>query len=52
MTDQPVIRNFNADGFDSLYPKYAGSRPRTFNLSERLEIKKIAKSTPADPGTR
>src|SRR5215813_13004636 len=25
-----VIHNFNADGFDSLYPKYAGGRPRTF----------------------
>jgi transposase len=23
-----VIRNFNADGFSSLYPKYRGSRPR------------------------
>ena len=25
-----VIHNFNADGFDSLYPKYKGGRPRTF----------------------
>lgn len=23
-----VINNFNDDGFDSLYPKYAGGRPR------------------------
>ena len=25
-----VINNFNEDGFDSLYPKYAGGRPPTF----------------------
>ena len=45
-----VIHNFNADGFDSLYPKYAGGRPRTFNLTERREIKKIAKSKPVEHG--
>ncbi|MEU0163502.1 IS630 family transposase [Streptomyces sp. NPDC006261] len=45
-----VIHNFNADGFDSLYPKYAGGRPRTFTLTERREIKKIAKSKPAEHG--
>lgn len=38
-----VIRNFNADGFTSLYPKYKGGRPRTFTLPERREIKKTAK---------
>lgn len=27
-----VIHNFNTDGFDSLYPKYSGGRPRTFTL--------------------
>lgn len=27
-----VIHNFNTDGFDSLYPKYCGGRPRTFTL--------------------
>jgi transposase len=27
-----VINNFNEDGFDSLYPKYAGGRPPTFTL--------------------
>ncbi len=27
-----VIHNFNTDGFDSLYPKYRGGRPRTFTL--------------------
>ena len=25
-----VIRNFNADGFGSLYPKYKGGRPPKF----------------------
>jgi hypothetical protein len=44
-----LIHNFNADGFASLYPKYAGGRTRKFTLPERLEIKKIAKSRP--PGT-
>ncbi|MEV6731092.1 MULTISPECIES: IS630 family transposase [unclassified Streptomyces] len=45
-----VIHNFNADGFASLYPKYKGGRPRTFTLPERREIKKIAKSKPAEHG--
>ncbi|MGC5409979.1 helix-turn-helix domain-containing protein, partial [Streptomyces sp. DT225] len=30
-----VIHNFNTDGFDSLYPKYKGGRPKTFTLPER-----------------
>jgi transposase len=45
-----VIRNFNADGFSSLYPKYKGGRPPKFTLPQRREIKKIAKSHPADHG--
>ncbi|MEU8769951.1 IS630 family transposase [Streptomyces griseus] len=45
-----VIHNFNADGFEALYPKYRGGRPRTFTLPERREIKKIAKSKPAEHG--
>ncbi|WP_445396370.1 IS630 family transposase [Streptomyces sp. LE64] len=45
-----VIHNFNVDGFDSLYPKYRGGRPRTFTLPERREIKKTAKSRPAEHG--
>jgi transposase len=45
-----VINNFNADGFDSLYPRYAGGRPPTFTLPQRQEIKKIALSRPADHG--
>jgi transposase len=45
-----VIRNFNDDGFDSLYPRYSGGRPRKFTLPERREIKKTAKSKPAEHG--
>jgi transposase len=45
-----VIHNFNADGFSSLYPKYKGGRPPKFTLAQRREIKKIAKSRPADHG--
>ena len=45
-----VIHNFNADGFDSLYPRYRGGRPPTFTLPQRREIKKIALSRPADHG--
>jgi transposase len=43
-----VIRNFNADGFGSLYPKYRGGRPPKFTVPQRREIKKIAKSKPAE----
>jgi transposase len=28
-----VIRNFNADGFGSLYPKYKGGRPAEVHLA-------------------
>jgi transposase len=45
-----VLHNFNADGFDSLYPRYAGGRPPVFTLAQRREIKKIAKSRPAEHG--
>ncbi len=43
-----VIRNFNADGFSSLYPKYKGGHPPKFTLGQRREIKKLAKSKPAE----
>ncbi len=43
-----VIRNFNADGFSSLYPRYKGGRPPKFTLGQRREIKKIAKSKPGE----
>jgi transposase len=45
-----VIGNFNADGFDSLYPRYKGGRPPKFTLAKRREIKKIAKSRPGEHG--
>jgi transposase len=45
-----VIRNFHADGFGSLYPKYAGGHPPKFTLAQRREIKKIAKSKPVEHG--
>jgi transposase len=41
-----IVRN--ADGFASLYPKYRGGRPPKFTLVQRREIKKIAKSRPAE----
>ena len=43
-----VIGNFTADGFSSLYPRYKGGRPPKFTLAQRREIKKIAKSRPAE----
>ena len=32
-----VIRNFNADGFGSLYPKYKGGHPPKFTLGQRRD---------------
>jgi transposase len=49
-TVREVIHNFNRDGFDALYPRYAGGRPPTFTLPERREIKKIALAVPTDLG--
>ena len=37
-----VIRNFNADGFSSLYPKYKGGRPPKFSLAHRARITDLA----------
>jgi transposase len=45
-----VIHNFNADGFDSLRPRYAGGRPPKFAVDQRQEIKKAALSRPTDHG--
>ncbi len=45
-----VLHNFNADGFESLYPRYAGGHPPVFTLAQRREIKTIAKSRPAEHG--
>ena len=38
----------NLDGFDSLYPRYAGGRPPTFTLAQRREVKQFALSRPVD----
>jgi transposase len=43
-----VLHNFNADGFDSLQPRYAGGRPPKFTLPQRQQIKQLALSRPAD----
>jgi hypothetical protein len=43
-----VLHNFNADGFDALYPRYAGGRPPTFTLAQRRQIKQVALSRPQD----
>jgi transposase len=43
-----VIRNFNADGFSSLYPRYRGGRPPKFSPPQRREIKKVARSRPVE----
>ena len=43
-----VLHNFNLDGFDALYPRYAGGRSPTFTLAQRREIKKSALSRPQD----
>jgi hypothetical protein len=45
-----VINNFNENGFESLYPRYAGGRPPTFTLGQRPAIKKIASEHPASDG--
>src|SRR5215211_3374686 len=45
-----VLHNFNADGFDSLKPKYAGGRPPKFTLAQRQQIKQTALGRPADHG--
>ncbi|MGH3188584.1 MAG: hypothetical protein ACRDOL_15190 [Streptosporangiaceae bacterium] len=39
-----VLRNFNADGFGSLCPRYKGGHPPKFTVGQRREIKKIAKA--------
>ena len=43
-----LIHNFNSDSFASLYPKYKCGRAPKFTLPECREIKKIAKSKPAE----
>jgi transposase len=43
-----VLHNFNADGFNCLYPRYRGGRPPTFTLGQRQQIKRLALSRPQD----
>jgi transposase len=43
-----VVRNFNADVFGLLCPKYKGGRPPKFTLGQRREIKKIANPQPTE----
>jgi hypothetical protein len=43
-----VLHGFNLDGFDSLYPRYAGGRPPSFTLVQRREIKQVPLSHPRD----
>jgi hypothetical protein len=45
-----VVHNFNADGFDSLRPKYAGGQPAKFDAEQRAQIKQIALAPPVDHG--
>ena len=47
-TVREVIHNFNRDGFDALYPRYRGGRPRAFTLPERRRITQIALALPTD----
>jgi transposase len=49
-TVREVIHNFNRDGFDSLYPRYRGGRPRVFTLPQRQAIKRVALAVPTDLG--
>src|SRR3954470_22790164 len=43
-----VLHNFDADGFDSLQPRYAGGRPPKFTRPQRARIKQITLSRPAE----
>src|SRR5436309_7720062 len=47
-TVRDVILNFNRDGFEALYPRYRGGRPRTFSLPQRQAIKRIVLAIPTD----
>ncbi len=45
-----VLHDLNADGFDSLRPRYAGGRPPKFDVAQRAQITQIALGRPADHG--
>ena len=51
-TVREVIHNFNRDGFEALYPRYRGGRPRTFTLPQRQAIKRIALAVPSGQPVR
>jgi winged helix-turn helix protein len=44
-----VIHNFNTDGFDSLYSKYKGGRPKTFTLPSAARSRRSP--SPGPPST-
>jgi transposase len=43
-----VIHNFNADGFESLYPRYKGGRPPKFTAAQPAAMVRIALARPED----
>jgi transposase len=43
-----VIHNFNADGFESLYPRYKGGHPPKFTAEQRAEMVRVALARPED----
>jgi len=43
-----VLHDFNADGFESLYPRYKGGRPPKFTAKQCDEMTRIALARPAD----
>ena len=43
-----VIRNFNADGFGSRYPRYRGGRPPKFTLPQRRRSRRSPSRKPAE----
>jgi transposase len=45
-----VLHNFNADGFGSLQPRYAGGRPPKFSVEQRAAITQVALGRPVDHG--
>ena len=44
-----MIRNFNADGFSSLYPKYKGGQPPSFGRTSSLLREGAALMTSVPP---
>jgi hypothetical protein len=38
------MHNFNRDGFEALYPRYRGVRPRSFMLPQHQAIKRCERA--------